>query len=115
MQPRALFIAFVALLAFGPVQTVSAAPKYNKSCLAGIVTATGKDPVRMKARRLAREGWMNQVLAAHGAAFANVQNASVVHDDCTNISRHNGGPMWQCTFSAKPCKVTPTDLKPQKS
>ena len=114
MQPRALFIAFATLLAFGPVQSVSGAPNYNKSCLAGIVTASGKDPVRMKARRLAREGWTSQVLAAHGAGFANVQNASIIHDDCANISRQNGSPMWQCTFSAKPCKVTPTDLKPYK-
>lgn len=114
MQPKTIFIAFAALLAFGPVQSVSAAPKYNKICLAGIVTATGEDPVRMKARRLAREGWTSQALAAHGASFANIRNASVIHDDCANISRQNGSPMWLCTFSAKPCKATPTDLKPYK-
>lgn len=114
MQIKVPLIALAALLAVGPAQTALAAPEYTKSCLAGIITATGKHAVHMKAKRLAREDWVDQALSYHGASFANYNNAQIITDHCANTAPRNSAPMWLCTFVAKPCRVNPTDLKPHK-
>lgn len=88
--------------------TAQAASQYQKECKPAL-TKTGQHKVKKIARRMAQQGWTQQVEQLYGTQWARLQNASVSQNGCS-LSH----PYWNCIYTAKPCRVINTQISPNK-